>query len=92
MRVTIVPSDKFIRKDDNFANLSEWNFNDSHIHAIQWYDNWGEVEYTGNPRPLNELIHNDSILQPYLVALDEYLTSLSNDANDNRSTSITIDT
>ena len=83
MRVTIVPSDKFIRKDSDFVNLSEWNFNDSNIHAIQWYDTWGEVEYTGNPKPLNDLIHEDSILQPYITALDEYLTNLNTDENNN---------
>lgn len=91
MRVTIIPSDKFIRKDNNFVHLPEWNFDDSSIHAIQWYDTWGEIEYVGHPKPVNDLIHEDSILQPYLVALDEYLTSLSDDANDNTSTSITID-
>lgn len=86
MRVTIIPSDKFIRKDNDFVNLPEWNFNDSNIHAIQWYDTWGEVEYTGYPKPLNDLIHEDSILQPYLTALVDHLSNL-NTAEDN-STSI----
>ena len=83
MRVTIIPSDKFIRKDDTAAHLNVWNFDDSNIHAIQWYDTWGEVEYTGNPKPLNDLIHEDSILQPYITALDEYLTNLNTDENNN---------
>lgn len=91
MRVTIVPSDKFIRKDNNFLNLPEWNFNDSNIHAIQWYDTWGEIEYTGNPKPLNELIHEDSILQPYLTALDEYLTNLNTNTDNTTSINATIE-
>lgn len=91
MRVTIVPSDKFIRKDDDSVNLPEWNFDDSNIHAIQWYDTWGEVEYTGNPKPLNDLIQEDSILQPYLTVLNEYLTNLSNNVDNNQSTNVIIE-
>ncbi len=91
MRVTIVPSDKLIRKDDNFIILPEWNFDDSNIHAIQWYDTWGEVEYVGNPKPLNDLIHNDSILQPYLTALDEYLSNLNTNPNNSTTINVTIE-
>jgi hypothetical protein len=72
MRVTIIPEDRFIRKDDVMVNLPEWNFNDSNIHAIQWYETQGEIEYKENP-PRNEVIEDSSILQPYLDALDEYL-------------------
>ena len=72
MRVTIIPSDKWIRKDNLSAHLSEWNFDDSDIHAIQWYDTEGEIEYNGRP-PRNEVITDESILQPYVDALDEYL-------------------
>jgi hypothetical protein len=73
MRVTIIPSDKWIRRDDIAANLPEWNFDDSNIHAIQWYDTEGEIEYRGIPTPPNEIITDASILKPYLDALDEYL-------------------
>lgn len=73
MRVTVVPEDKFIRKDDIFTHLPEWNFNDSNIHAIQWYDTEGEIEYKGKPKPPNEFFTDFSILQPYLDALDVYL-------------------
>lgn len=75
MRVTIIPEDRWIRKDQIEVHLPEWNFNDSNIHAIQWYDNEGEIEYSGNP-PKNEIIADISILQPYLAALDEYLIKL----------------
>ena len=71
MRVTIVPEDKFIRKDDIMINLPEWNFDDSNIHAIQWYDTEGEIEYRDT---LPNLTFQDtSILEPYINALEAYL-------------------
>jgi len=75
MRVTIIPEDKWIRKDDVSAHLPEWNFNDPDIHAIQWYSDHGEIEWKNPQR--NESITDDSILQPYITALDEYLLALS---------------
>jgi hypothetical protein len=74
MRVTIIPEDKWIRKDNTSVCLPEWNFNDSNIHAIQWYEDHGEIEWK-NPQ-LNESITEDSILQPYISALEEYLLTL----------------
>jgi hypothetical protein len=78
MRVTIIPSDKWIRRDDIVVNLPKWNFDDSNIHAIQWYDTEGEIEYEGRPTPPNEIITDASILKPYLDALDLYLKDLEN--------------
>jgi len=83
MRVTIVPEDKVIRKDDVIVNLPEWNFDDSNIHAIQWYDTEGEIEYKGRPKPPNEAFFDSSILQPYLDALDAYLNQLDIITNNN---------
>jgi len=74
MRVTIIPEDKWIRRDDTSAKLPEWNFDDSNIHAIQWYEDHGEIEWKNPQR--NESITDDSILQPYLNALDQYLITL----------------
>jgi len=74
MRVTIIPTDKWIRKDETAAHLQEWNFEDSDIHAIQWYDDHGEIEWKNPQR--NEKITDDTILQPYLVALDTHLISI----------------
>ena len=76
MRVTIVPSDKKICRDGVVVELPDWSFNDSNIHAIQWYDTEGEIEYTGRPKPANEVTTDSAILQPYLEALDAYLASL----------------
>jgi hypothetical protein len=75
MRVTVIPEDKWIRKDEVSVNLPEWNFHDPDIHAIQWYDTYGEIEWKNPQR--NESITDDSILQPYLAALDAYLVVLS---------------
>jgi len=76
MRVTVIPSDRWIRRDEDAANLSEWPFDDANIHAIQWYGEDGEVELTGKPKPPNEIINDTSILEPYLAALDQRLLEL----------------
>jgi len=74
MRVTVIPEDKWIRKDEESANLPEWNFDDSNIHAIQWYDTEGEIEYEGRSKPPNEEFTDFSVVQPYVDALEQYLT------------------
>lgn len=85
MRVTVIPEDKWIRKDDLSENLPEWNFNDANIHAIQWYDTEGEIEYGGRPKPPNEIITDVSIVQPYVDALEDYI----NQQNQEESVGIT---
>lgn len=73
MRVTVIPPDRWIRRDDVSAKLPNWPFDDATIHAIQWYEIEGEIEYNGRPKPPNELFTDPAILQPYLDALDEYV-------------------
>jgi hypothetical protein len=73
MRVTIIPQDRWIRRDGDMANLPEWSFDDANIHAIQWYDTEGEIEYDGQPKPPNKAFADSSILQPYLAALNTFL-------------------
>jgi hypothetical protein len=73
MRVTVIPSDHWVRRDDDTAKLPEWPFDDANIHAIQWYGTQGEIEYDGQPKPPNEAFTDSAILQPYLTALDAYL-------------------
>lgn len=75
MRITVIPADRWIRRDDEAANLPDWPFNDAAIHAIQWYDTEGEIEYKGRPKPPNEDFTDPSVLEPYLTALDAYLAS-----------------
>jgi hypothetical protein len=61
MRLTIVPSDKKIGVDSVFfsgLDLSSCAI-PANIHALQWYETEGEVEFIDNPdrtKPQNELI------------------------------------
>ncbi len=73
MRVTIIPEDRWIRRDGDETHLPEWSFDDAGIHAIQWYGEEGEIEHQGRPKPPNEAFADPSILDPYLAALDTYL-------------------
>jgi hypothetical protein len=77
MRVTIIPEDRWIRRDSAQANLTHWPFDDANIHAIQWYGENGEVEYEGRPRPPNKTITDPSSLDPYLEALDQWLADVA---------------
>lgn len=77
MRVTIIPEDRWIRRNSEQANLPDWPFDDANIHAIQWYGEDGEIEYKGRPKPPNQTISDPIILDPYLVALDQWLTDVA---------------
>jgi hypothetical protein len=61
MRLTIVPSDKKVGVDNVFysgLDLSSCAI-PANIHALQWYETEGEVEFVDNPdrtKPQNELI------------------------------------
>jgi hypothetical protein len=49
MKLTIILSDKLIGIDGVFLNCNQEDIDwiPSNIHAVQWYDTWGEVEYIG---------------------------------------------
>lgn len=52
MRLVIVPSDKYISVDnEGFLNIQQdLSWIPENVHAVQWYDTWGEVEYNdGSP-------------------------------------------
>ena len=76
MRVTIIPVDRWIRRDGTQANLPDWSFDDANIHAIQWDGTKGEIEYNGTPKRRNDSFTSAAILAPYLAALDAYLASI----------------
>ena len=76
MRVTIIPEDRWIRRDGTQANLPDWSFDDANIHAIQWDGAKGEIEYNGSPRRRNDSFTSSAIIAPYLAALDAYLASI----------------
>jgi hypothetical protein len=76
MKVTIIPQDRWIRRDSTQANLPDWSFDDANIHAIQWDGAKGEIEYNGTPKRRNDSFTSAAILAPYLAALDAYLASI----------------
>jgi len=85
MRVTILPEDKRIIVDKRTVDLDDddirWEFDDSHIHAIQWRDGRGELEYEDviGEQPIPNKIFGDdefdTIVQPYLDFYSEFLTA-----------------
>ena len=78
MRVTIIPSDHFVGVDGIGFDGIDMSSVPTEIHAVQWYDTWGEVEYENisapteeDPnriiKPQNEII---SDLSPYQSVID----------------------
>jgi hypothetical protein len=63
MRLTIIPKDKYIAIDNNgLLNIQQdLSWIPSNIHAIQWYDTWGEIEY--NDEIPNERIEDIGIFE-----------------------------
>jgi len=56
MRLTIIPVDGAVYKDGiSFSGLDLAAIPTS-IHALQWYETEGEVEFIGRPKPQNEII------------------------------------
>jgi hypothetical protein len=52
MKITIVPIDKIIGIDGEFLLNIQQDFSwiPQNVHAVQWYETWGEIEYTdGSP-------------------------------------------
>jgi len=67
MRVIIIPSDNTVIIDGKAKAPIDLSFM-SDVHAVQWYDTWGEVERIDeNRRPINEHIAS---IEPYQQALD----------------------
>jgi hypothetical protein len=67
MRITIIPSDKTIGIDGEFLLKIEQDFSwiPENVHAVQWYDTWGEVEYAdGSP---NERIEELGLYEQAIV-------------------------
>jgi hypothetical protein len=69
MRLIIIPSDKLISIDGQGILQIQQDFSwiPSNVHAVQWYETWGEIEYTdGSP---NEKIEELGI---YEQAVDTF--------------------
>ena len=83
MKVSIIPEDKKIIIDGKTVDLESdapWDFDDKDIHAIQWKDGRGVLEYEDIPgeRPLpNKIFGEDEfekIVQPYIDYFNTFLT------------------
>ena len=83
MRVSIIPEDKRIIVDGKTVDLDDndirWEFDDQHIHAIQWKNNKGEIEYEDvdgeDPLPNKPLGEEDfdTIIKPYIDFFNDLL-------------------
>ena len=70
MKITIIPIDKHIRIDDNSLSQIKEDMTriPTNIHALQWYDTFGEIEYNdGTP---NEIIEELGIYEQSLETFD----------------------
>lgn len=87
MRVTVIVDDKFVSKDGE--GVSPVTFPDSvdlsSVHAIQWNETWGAVEYkvTVNggviTKPANLIINDFS---PYASILDAWKAAMDKAAEE----------
>jgi len=82
MRISIIPEDKKIIVDGKSVDLEDdapWDFDDEDIHAIQWKDSRGELEYEdviGEEPVPNKIFGEDefdTIVQPYLDYFNTFL-------------------
>jgi len=79
MRLTIIPEDKTIRIDEEFMLNIEQDMSwiPENIHAVQWYDTWGEIEYKdGSP---NERIEELGIYQQAIIDLNNEKQRIEDD-------------
>jgi hypothetical protein len=79
MRITIIPSDKTIGIDGDFLLSIQQDISwvPENIHAFQWYNTWGEVEYTdGSP---NERIEELGIYQQAVIDFNNELKRIEDE-------------
>lgn len=71
MRVTIIPEDGSVSVDGEGYGGLDLSFMAPDVHAVQWYDADGEVEYKD---ARGRAAHNEEItdLTPYQPALDAW--------------------
>lgn len=79
MRLTIVADDNAVGVDGEFLSPLDLAQLDPNIHAVQWYGEYGEVEFrtrfeNGKPfTPQNEYITD---ISPYQFALDAWTQAM----------------
>jgi translation elongation factor P/translation initiation factor 5A len=75
MRVTIVPDDSCIIVDGEALQFSFAA--DSNIHAIQWYDTYGTIEYKSGPA---EYFTDQSVVTPFGLAFETEKQRIADEA------------
>ncbi len=76
MKITVVPEDKTVIVDGVAASEIDMSGVDEHIHAIQWQDDKGEIEWKkSSPKGL----HNEEIFsfEPFEFILDLHQQKIS---------------
>ena len=56
MKLTIIPIDGAVYKDGYSYSGLDLSSVPANVHALQWYETEGEIEFTGRPKPQNETI------------------------------------
>lgn len=56
MNLTIIPIDGAVYKDGYSYSGLDLSAVPSNVHALQWYETEGEIEFIGRPKPQNEII------------------------------------
>jgi uncharacterized protein YfdQ (DUF2303 family) len=56
MRLTIIRADGAVYKDNISYSGLDLSAVPTNIHALQWYETEGEIEFNGSPKPQNEFI------------------------------------
>lgn len=79
MRITIIPSDKTIGIDGEFllSIQQDMSWVPENIHAVQWYDTMGEVEYTDDSP--NERIEELGIYQQAVIDFNNELKRIEDE-------------
>lgn len=71
MRLTIIPNDGVVIKDGVGISGLDLSFIDTNVHALQWYDTYGELEIKDQYGKIIENISINSIT-PYQQAIDTW--------------------
>jgi hypothetical protein len=77
MRVTIIPSDGFVSIDGNGFSDLDLSSIDPSVHAVQWYETHGEIEFKN--AVTGKMVTNTEItsLEQFQVAIDAWNTAKS---------------
>lgn len=78
MRITLIPDRIIIIDDEALLKVQEdLSWIPENIHALQWYDTWGEIEYKDNTP--NELVENLGIYEQVIDTFNNEKTRIQNE-------------